>query len=321
MKRKLNKGKLVVYPLMISLISAPIAYNKLVLDNNQNRLQIISAYNDNNGYHPKVLNFKEPWNGYKYYMAYTPYTDCDDVYENPHIMVSNDMINWKEKEGFNNPLEPVPENHKNFKVYNSDTHLVYNDDNDELECWWRLVDDINDLVYIKRKVTKDGTNWSESENMYVAKRSEKDILSPSILYKDGIYTMYGVGRGFRIIEITTSDLKTWSEEKLYEIPYTNEKLKTWHIDVIDNNGKLELLSCAFIDSKKTMNLYYTSLEDGKFKTPTLVLTPSNKILNWDDLGIYRSSLVYENGQYYIFYSANSKRHTQGIGMVKSKVLN
>ena len=70
-----------------------------------------------------------------------------------------------------------------------------------------------------------------------------------------------------------------------------------------------------------MNLYYTSLEDGKFKTPTLVLTPSNKILNWDNLGIYRSSLVYENGQYYIFYSANSKRHTPGIGMVKSKVLN
>ena len=72
MKIRLNKGKLVVYPLMISLISAPIAYNKLVLDNNENRLEIISAYGDNNGYHPKVLNFEKPWNGYKYYMAYTP---------------------------------------------------------------------------------------------------------------------------------------------------------------------------------------------------------------------------------------------------------
>ena len=303
---------------MISLISAPIAYNKLVLDNNENRLEIISAYGDNNGYHPKVLNFEKPWNGYKYYMAYTPYTDCDDIYENPHIMVSNDMVNWKEKEGFKNPLEPVPENHQNFKIYNSDTHLVYNDDTDELECWWRYVDDVNDQVIIKRKTTKDGSNWSESENVYVAKRSKKDILSPSVLYEDGMYTMYGVGRGFKVIKITSNDLKTWSKEELYEIPYENKELKTWHIDVINNNGKLEFIACAFIDSKKTMDLYYTELKDGKFTKPKLVLTASNKILNWDDLGIYRSSLVYENGNYYIYYSANSKRHTQGIGLIKVK---
>ena len=45
-----------------------------------------------------------------------------------------------------------------------------------------------------------------------------------------------------------------------------------------------------------------------------------KINNWDNLGIYRSSLVYENGKYYIFYSANSKKHTQGIGLkVKEKL--
>lgn len=316
---KLNKGKLVVYPLLLSLITG-YSVDKLVLDNNEDRLTIVSAYNDNNGYHPKVINFPLKWNGYKYWMAYTPYTDCNDFFENPHIMVSNDMYNWEEPKGFKNPLEDTPKNHKAFKVYNSDTHLVYNNSNNTLECWWRYVNDIDDQVIIKRKITKDGINWSNTENMYVAKRSKRDILSPVILYEDGKYKLYGVGRGFRIIYTTSTDGKNWDEEKLYDVEYDDDNLKTWHIDIIDNNGVKEMVMCAFTDSKKTMNLYYSKLVNDKFTKAKKILEPSKKINNWDNLGIYRSSLVYENGKYYIFYSANSKKHTQGIGLkVKEKL--
>ena len=38
-----------------------------------------------------------------------------------------------------------------------------------------------------------------------------------------MYTMYGVGRGFKVIKITSNDLKTWSKEELYEIPYENKE--------------------------------------------------------------------------------------------------
>ena len=44
---KLNKGKLVAYPLLLTLITC-YAADKLVLDNNDDRLTIVSAYNDNN---------------------------------------------------------------------------------------------------------------------------------------------------------------------------------------------------------------------------------------------------------------------------------
>ena len=41
--------------------------------NSKNKLNIISTYGDNEAYHPKVLTFKEKWNGYKYWMVSTPY--------------------------------------------------------------------------------------------------------------------------------------------------------------------------------------------------------------------------------------------------------
>src|SRR5699024_7190098 len=39
--------------------------------------------------HPKVLYFPNSWNGYKYWMAFTPYTNSDIKTENPSIVASN----------------------------------------------------------------------------------------------------------------------------------------------------------------------------------------------------------------------------------------
>ena len=65
----------------------------------RSKLDIISSYGDDQAFHPKVLNFEKPWNGYRYWMAYTPYPGADQRKENPHVCVSNDRIHWKPFEG------------------------------------------------------------------------------------------------------------------------------------------------------------------------------------------------------------------------------
>lgn len=49
--------------------------------------------------HPKVLFFKNGWNGYHYWMSMTPYPREADIYENPSIVVSNDGISWSTPKG------------------------------------------------------------------------------------------------------------------------------------------------------------------------------------------------------------------------------
>ena len=48
------------------------------MNNSKYQLNIISEYGDNEAYHPKVLSFENDWNGYKYWMSYTPYPQGDD---------------------------------------------------------------------------------------------------------------------------------------------------------------------------------------------------------------------------------------------------
>lgn len=41
--------------------------------------------------HPSVISFDNTWNGYKYWMTYTPYQEGNGEEENPSIAVSNDL--------------------------------------------------------------------------------------------------------------------------------------------------------------------------------------------------------------------------------------
>ena len=84
--------------------------------------------------HPKVLYFEEGWNGHRYWMAYTPYPYCADLYENPCLAVSDDGVNWTKPDGVTNPVTGHPPTHENSAHY-SDPHILMN--GDEMELWFR----------------------------------------------------------------------------------------------------------------------------------------------------------------------------------------
>lgn len=286
-------------------------------NNAKNKLSIVSSYGDNEAYHPKVLSFEKGWKGYKYWMSYTPYPQGDDSKENPHIAVSNNLIDWKTLSTKESGLDDIS-NDGIKEQYNSDSHIVYNSDTNELECYWRFVDDVNNKVIIYRRKTSDGVNWTKKEvAAYSDNRQKKDYVSPAIIYENKIYKMWYVDKENTVKYAISDDGVNWKDVQNVEINY-EEKLKTWHLDVIRNEKGYEMIVVAFDKwaNHNEMNLYYTCSQDGinwdKAKT---IIKPANKTNNWDNRGIYRSSFIYEDGKYYVFYGGTSKDYHHGIGLV------
>ncbi len=262
--------------------------------------------------HPKVISFNKKWNGYKYWIAYTPYPKGDQAKENPHVLSSNDLINWREKKGYKNPLD-VPED-KDFKhVYNSDTHLVYNSDLDRLECYWRYVNDKKDLVIIYRRTTKDGIHWTEKEEILKNKRSKVDYLSPAIIYENHVYKYWYVDRDRTVKYMEYDTLNNnWSNPVIINIKYADSNLESWHLDVIKTDKGYEAIIVAFDNWKRRskMKLYYTySLDNINYEEAKPILSSPN------NGGIYRSSILYLNNTYYIFYSEITNTYKRGVGIM------
>lgn len=285
--------------------------------NSLNRLVMVDAYGSLDQIHPKVLKFKQPWNGYYWWCAFTPYTNGDASVENPHILASNNMKTWVEPTGFKNPLEPQPSNDAT-KQYNSDTHLVFREDMDQLECWWRFVDVANDRIVVYRKTTRDGINWTNKEIMVDWKKSEKDCVCPVVMYEDDKYKCWFVNDGYKMWYMESEDGKAWSLPKEVLIPYESSTMKNWHHDIIHTSKGYEMVIVSFenTSNRNEMNLYYSKSENGltEWSSAKTILTPSKSRLAWDNRGLYRSSILYDEGIYYVFYSGINKNGSRGIGI-------
>lgn len=306
-----------------NLVSSSITEENINVElssNSKYKLNLFSTYGDNDAYHPKILYFENGWNGYKYWISYTPYPNGDSFKENPHILVSNNMVDWVLPEGLKNPLDEGI-NFPSKKFYNSDSHLVMNTDLNQLECYWRYVDDETDKVIIYRRCTTDGINWTKKEEVIVGNpRSKVDYISPAIVYQNGMYKMWYVECNKQVKYIESANAKDWSKPIILDIKY-EEKLKTWHLDVIETDYGYEMIIVAFPEWEKRndMSLYYTKSKDNKqWDIAKKVLEPTIGTKQWDNKGIYRSSFMKKDGVYYVFYSGQDTRGNKGVGIVFGK---
>lgn len=287
------------------------------------KLHIVSSYGDTQAFHPKVLNFPKPWNGYRYWMAYTPYPGADQRKENPHVQVSNDKITWKPVSKTNQPLDPPIPFNRPDKQYNSDTHLVYRKDLNVLECYWRQVDNLTHTDRIFKRTTTDGIHWTGRRLVLESDARTDGILSPSILYEDGRYKMWTVNYTDRypILYRESADGFHWSAPVKIQLQYPSDHLRSWHLDVIHTKRGYEILVVAFFKGHRhrEMNLYYTFSKDNQnYAKCTTVLKPSREKNAWDNRGIYRSSFFKEGGSYYVYYSGigypAGPKSSQGVGL-------
>ena len=287
--------------------------------NAASKLNITSAYGDNEAYHPKVVNFDKQWHGFKYWMAYTPYPHADDLKENPHIKASNNLIDWETPAGLRNPIDE-PSSPAHLVRYNSDTHLLYNDDLNRLELFWRYVDDSVGSVTIYQSVSYDGIHWSK-KSVFVKSSSRvlHDYVSPAIIYENGVYKFWSVhANKVEYYEIVGG--LNWSAPQILDISYPDGS-KTWHLDVVEENGGYGMVTVAYPswDKHNYMSMYYSKSIDGiRWKNMTRILNPSHQKGAWDEQGLYRSTYIYDGGVFYLFYSGmNAKEKGVGIALGKS----
>lgn len=221
--------------------------------------------------HPSVHDFRAPWNGWRYWMAFTPFWQGNESQENPSIAVSNDKVTWVEPEGLMNPIEP----RQPGTSYNSDTELVWDDENEMLWTFWRTVSGAGE--HIRSKHSKDGIVWSDTQEHFIASGGDGSIdssVSPAILKAPGgEWRMYFPG-SFR----TAGDLAgPWDAPR--PITYTGAAQTNWHHDVIWHEGQYRMI----FDSLSPGRIYPASSDDG---------------INWRVGGVLLSPFyVWERGMY------------------------
>jgi len=130
--------------------------------------------------HPGVWVFDEPWNGWKYWMIYTPYPDALSGYENPSIEVSNDGVNWQVPAGLTNPISPKPPTDAGF---NSDPEIFFDDLTQTLRVIFRTSGESAESDRdIFEQYTSDGINWSVKTSILHTVSSTENFVSPTTVW-------------------------------------------------------------------------------------------------------------------------------------------
>lgn len=265
--------------------------------------------------HPSVLYFENGWNGYRYWMAMTPYPFNNGSFENPSIVVSDDGVEWKVPDGVENPLVGTP-----TPGHNCDVDLVHykNAYTDELRMYYVEADD-QDRSWVKVLASTDGITWLERGKPVVSDlRSPYGTLSPSVeQLPDGTFRMWAVDTGYDgwCCQTNTVQYRTspnginWSEP--IDCPdFEQPGYKIWHMDV-HYNEQLKKYQAVYPAYPAGTNcdyckLFYAESVDGlhwaTFSKPILTAGENG---SWDDFCIYRSSLLMteDNSNFGVWYGA------------------
>ena len=291
--------------------------NITTVANADNFLHIPTYDGSNQSCHPKVLYFENGCNGYKYWMAYTPYPNGNDSYENPSLVASNSGITWEVPKGIQNPIINNTINIKGF--HNSDPHLLYNTKTGQLEFWYRSTV-FSQGDNISRIVSSDGANWSKPQIMY----SLRSCLSPAVIYEDNKYKLWYIdgsqdNQPLKCMYIESEDGTSWSNPVEVNLNLPGNYVP-WHIDVVHTDLGYETVFCGYRDGELYQNnrvLFYAVSQDGlTFNNTRIILRQTSDKTAWDSQQIYRSSFVKVNGIYKLFYSAQSQNGEWHIGLTQ-----
>lgn len=242
----------------------------------------VNTFDGSGGFtHPCILYFSDGFNGYKYWMVYTPYDDNNVELENPCIVVSQDGVNFTKPKGIKDPLLPIIQKSKPLTFYN-DPCFLYRDNH--LEIWYRYTVEGDTLVNdVFRITSNDGINWSEPELMI--KSDGECYMSLSIVKIKNIYYMYYFDMDYGFNLKKSKDLYNWSEKERVIVKDLNKPF--WHGEVKLINDKLYLLLMS-----KDYKLYF-------------VETTANDYLNfydcceldlnyYDDFYLYGNVILYKS---------------------------
>ena len=288
---------------------------------NQIPLKVNTFDGSNQPYHPSVIFVDKGWNGHRYWMVQSPYPiggkPYRDRWECPQIHVSNDGEIWESPlpSGKLLPIDNLSEEEVKEKDYFSDPHLVLREDS-VLECFYRLTNktDAGMRTCLLRKKTTDGLSWSEREVLLdlLSEKSLKTVgdmvRSPAILFENNSYHMWYVD-GMKPFDpnknirySTSSDGYDWNPCTLCELD--GPDVNPWHIDVAHIGTEYQMT----IYDQKDLTLWVS--KDGQhFTYQRKLLSPAGLRGSFYSEGLYRSSIIRDNINFKLYFSAYDTERT------------
>ncbi len=266
----------------------------------------------NQPYHPSVVAFDSAWNGYKYWMAYTPLPFGNEDEENPCIACSNDLIKWVTPKGLINPLDDISDG---SQTYWSDTELFYNSDTKKLECWYRGYNSAKNAVTIARKTSSNGVTWSAREIIQTF-NGTSGYVCPTVIYENSKYHIWLLSP-YHYYE--TSDPTNWGSATTYTMDGVSNY---WHGQVKETSKGYEYVVMKTWGNHYTID-YLVSDNGISFKlVGTIVKSHKEQKIPYgiDSQGLYRPCFIVVDGWYYMFYSIISENNRKGITLSVGKSL-
>lgn len=277
-----------------------------------NILDIKTYDGSNTATHPSVLYFWNGWQGYRYWMAYTPYPSV--AHENPCLAVSNDGVNWIDPPGVTNPLDPRP----SAPHYNSDTEIVFT--GSAMRVYWRQnrIEEDNILYY---RESTDGVNWGAKVTCTITPFS--DFLSPSILKDGSTWRMWVGSLGSGEADYFESSNGTdWNFVEKWKATNLHPKATLWHPCVWPTVTGYAMLVNMPPHIKTTggyfnddTDLYYAESEDGinwNFDTIPFI----SREEGFSHRRVYRATVVPVGEELNVYVSGRGG--VDKIGLVKAK---
>lgn len=208
----------------------------------------IPSYIGNEVVHPSILYMPNSWNGYKYWLAFTPYQNSDNQVENPSIVCSNNGSDWIIPIGVTNPLVPTPVTvGKAVGSYNSDVMLFMDKDNVTMhivyrECFGYSENQGDERLYLISS-TDGWKTVTEPKAILINKSSVSRPVCPAIRWNGEEYLLWYVDivpTQRKIYLRKSKTLDNWSEAIELSI-YDNSKVNPWHYDINYYNGYYYML--------------------------------------------------------------------------------
>lgn len=235
--------------------------------------------------HPSAIDMGTRWNGYRYWMANTPYPGEDPDTENPCVWGSNDAQTWEVPPGGSNPIYPTPES-----GHWADTDLLYDPDGDRLVM---VFNNGGGKVYVV--TSDDGITWPADHGTPVLTSADAGhlLLSPSLVRVDQfLWRMYFSVNGLAYFEAPSPD-GPWGN-------FTQCTGATgWHSHVIldPEAGEYRAITTGLTTYRSSNGIVWS------MSTPAVLSAQG-----WEDPGslYYRACIrPYGEDEYHLWYSKRS----------------
>lgn len=321
-----------------------------ILDNATSYVTTPSHDGTGQACHPCVIDFLtqhgiNQWNGYRYWMVFTPYSNSNDATEDPNIIASNDGITWVVPVGITNPIDNELGTSVSGK-FNNDTDMVYDPDRDCLVVYWREVyrtNSGNDWQWDKifnKKIYANLTISAETLciNNNLIGKTINDLpfgdASPAIWRKSANEWYMFTSDAEKINVWDSTDGDNWTNKRVCATPWLTWKTgyKLWHVSVKPNywENRLEFILHIYPSTEHPpLNYRYLAYGESPMSNITQITMPLNDLLlapsvsGFDNNYIYRTTHVIErlanSYKHRLWYSAMNTSSVWHIGYAEGNI--